>query len=322
MSVNSVLYANARVSARLEGMLTAERYQRLLDAEDPLALLRELGWQGTTEEEMMREAVDSVYAFLREAAPVESGKQAFLKRNDYHNAKLFMKGKYLRREVPAALLYLDSLEDTVALKDAVLSDRYEFLPSPMAKALEEIDSAFAQGDRRSKKIDCLLTNAMYADLLETLAPCRPLREIVQKEIDFCNLSVLLRVRSHKLSAATLAEELLEGGTLSKESLTACLDLSEDGLMEQLRYSGYAAFVQTALADLKGSGALPLFERDSENALMAEYRRERGKAESPLYFFGYVYARLAEVKNVRIVLAGRRAELPQAKIRERMRDLYV
>lgn len=322
MSVNSVLYANARVAALLPALLTEERFLRLIDAENGVTLLKEYGYTGATEEEMVKNQIDDAYAFLQEASPVPAAKNAFLKRNDYHNAKLFMKGKYSRKEVPVSLLYLNSLEDTVAMKDAIFADNYVALPVPMAKALEKIDASFAQGDRRSKRIDCLLTAAMYEDMLSTLSALPAMKGIVQKEMDFLNLSVLLRVRKHGLSAASLEEELLSGGNLSQSEWKGLFELSDEALLERLRFSGYAPYARTGLAELNAGGALSVFERDAENAVMAEYKRYRGQSESYLNFFGYVYARLAEVKNVRIVLAGKRASLSQAEIRERMRDLYV
>ena len=78
----------------------------------------------------------------------------------------------------------------------------------------------------------------------------------------------------------------------------------------------------AKAARPAGGSLTAFERECDNALtryLGDARRVPFGVETVV---AYLYAKEAELTAIRTILAGRRAGLDGAVIRERLRETYV
>ena len=64
-----------------------------------------------------------------------------------------------------------------------------------------------------------------------------------------------------------------------------------------------------------------FERQMENELMDCARRGKRVTLGPEPLIGYLLAKEAEIRALHIVASGIRTGLPEASIRERLRELY-
>ncbi len=325
MNVESVIYANMRASVHENALLSAEQYVRLSEcknSEEVVRYLSTLGYEGATADEMFRNAMDSVYAFLDECAPIPALCVAMKKKNDYHNAKVMIKCKYMRKAVPEELLYLNGNLDVVKMKDGILADNYADLPQPMAKALEEIDLRFYGGERSARLIDCLLTKATYEDMLAVSAKFPAFRKLVVAEIDAANLSAAMRIRANGLAEKELATERIEGGSVPYAVLADMLTADEETVISRLAPFGYAEAAKTAFSDLAQSRALRSFEKLADNVILSEVKKSRANYEDYMYFYGFVYARLYELKNVRLIAGGVNAGWDRQTMQERLRTLYV
>ena len=112
---------------------------------------------------------------------------------------------------------------------------------------------------------------------------------------------------------------LTGGTLSQENLLAWSDAGEDAMLDKLSYTGLEKFAKSATDTDRTLAGLELA---SDNAFMDLARSAKMipyGAEIPV---GFIIGREYEVKNLRILLAGKSVGLPTASIRERMRLSYV
>lgn len=325
MSVNSVIFANTQAYAALGSMLTAERYQRLLDCENTAELkkcLLEFSYEGKSIDEMFYNALNGMYNYLNANSPVEAVRLALVKKNDYHNAKVMAKCKYTRREITPELLYPYGDVNTEKMKDWVLNDDYALLPPPMSEALNEIDLRFSKGERNGKLIDELLTRAMYKDIFATLGgKYGDMKAVFQAEVDFANMSVALRARKNALPESALKEEFIAGGKLDYEKVSALYSGTEETLVNVLRGTPYREQAIEALREMEKDALLD-YEREADDFiidLLKPYKKENG---SYMLFYGYVLARLYELKNVRIVCGGVKAGAPKDEIRAKLRKLYV
>lgn len=325
MSVDSVIYANTGAYSRAASMLTAERYQRLLDCKDVAELkkcLTEFGYEGSNVDEMFSHALDGIYADLESDSPIDCVRAALLKKNDYHNAKVMAKCKYTRREVTDGLLYPYGNIPSSHLKECVLNDEYGSLPLPMSEALEEIDLRFSQGERSGKLIDELLNKGMYRDIFRTLGgKYGDLKEVFQAEVDFLNLSVALRLRKNGLPMSELQAEWIDGGTLSDELAGVIVTGKEEEIANAFRGVKYRGSVEIALAESEKDAFID-FERLCDDYILSLLKRYRNEAEHYMLFYGYILARLYELKNVRIICGGVRAGKDRCEIKEKLRGLYV
>ena len=325
MAANSVIYANTRAYSAYSSMLTEERYQRLLDCADGKELkkcLTEFGFEGETTDEMFTRAISDIYAYLNEGAPIEGVKLAILKKNDYHNAKVMAKCKYTRREITDDLLYLQGSVDVKRMKDCVLNDEYYLLPKPMQKALSEIDLRFSKGERTGRIIDILLNKATYEDIFATLGGKYPeMAEVFRAEVDFMNLSVALRVRKNGLDLSVLKDEWISGGSLSYADLEKITKDSAEEVALALRLAENRDMIVDAMKETDSDSFID-FERACDNYIIGLLKPYKNQTESYMLFYGYVLAKLYELKNVRIVCGGVKAGKDKSEIRAKLRDLYV
>ena len=145
--------------------------------------------------------------------------------------------------------------------------------------------------------------------------------LVERKIDLTNVMIALRAgrMGGETGRRTLADFFLPGGTLAQSDLAAWSAAGEDELLERLYYTGLERFAKSAAATDRTLAAL---ERAADDDLMETAREAKlvpVGAEIPV---GYLIGREYEVKNLRILLAGKSVGLPVDALRERMRLSYV
>lgn len=323
MSAPSIIYANARVNATIGSMLTFERFQRLIDCknnDEAVKLLNEFGFDGDKLEKIFINKADLIYSYIQEASPIESVTDCFLKKHDYYNAKFIVKCKYLHIDVDFSLLYKTSNIDVQKLKDYIYADNYTSLPEPLSDALKEIDLIFSQGKHSSKLIDCLLTKAMYKDILLNVKN-HLILNVFKTEIDLANLSTAIRIKINNIDKKAFDEEFIISGKLSKEELNKIIN-STDNLFSGVDLGEYNFIKKAVENDLEKGVNLTEFEKVSDNYIINIFKPYKYDTESEMLFYGYIYGLNFELKNVKIVCGGVRAGLDKQIIKERMRDLYV
>ena len=92
--------------------------------------------------------------------------------------------------------------------------------------------------------------------------------------------------------------------------------------DRLRESLAQAAELGAKAARPAGGSLTAFERECDNALTRYLGAARRVPFGVETVFAYLYAKEAALTAIRTILAGRRAGLDGAVIRERLRETYV
>lgn len=325
MAVNSIIYANARVSANVGKMLTGDKLQRLIDCATPseaLKYLNECGFEGDTLDALFKNEYDAIYSFLDEAAPVPQIREAFLKRNDYLNAKILVKCKYTRRDADKNLLFPYGNIGVDKLKDYILSDTYAFLPNAMRRALEDIDTLFAQGERTGKTVDCLLTKAMYGDMLSCVKGYGKIAEVFSSEVDMNNLSMAFRVKKYSLGEGALEKEYIEGGKISLAELKKVISSSDEDALKIFGVSPYLDIIKYLSAESAASQSLAEFEKLRDNYFVNVYKAYKADISDYMMYYGYICCRQIDLKNIRIACNLIKSGAAKEDIRQAMRELYV
>jgi len=325
MAANGIIYANARVSANVGKMLTGDKLQRLIDCASPaeaLKYLNECGFEGDSLDELFKNEYDAIYSFLEESAPVPKIREAFLKKNDYFNAKTLVKCKYTRREVEPALLIPYGNISADKLKDYILSDTYSFLPDQMRLALEEIDTLFSQGERTGKTVDCLLTRAMYEDILSTVKSYGKIFEVFAAEVDMNNLSMAYRVKKYSLGENAIEKEYISGGKISKDEIKKILSSSDDDIIRIFGISPYLDIIRYLSAESVSAQSIAGFEKLRDNYFVNIYKAYKADMSDYMMYYGYIYCRQTDLKNIRIACNLIKSGAAKEDIRSAMRELYV
>jgi V/A-type H+-transporting ATPase subunit C len=208
------------------------------------------------------------------------------------------------------------------VEDMIREGNYEALPPALAAAIPEARAAFDRtGDPR--RIDTVLDRACYADMAAAAEATgdETLISWMQVKIDLTNILTTLRILRMGMGSvgeAFLEEALLTGGSLGMKFFTDAYENGEAGLWDALSPTAYYR-----LARVEGDPR-PLYavEKACDDLYMDKVREGARIPFGAPVAGGYLVGCETSVKNIRILLAAKDAELNIDVIRERMRVSYV
>lgn len=323
------MYSSARIRALETRIASREQIARMTEAqssENIVAQLSDFGFEavyadGKLQREEMLMGV--LRAGFNELGSMECADAIrFLKfQYDCNNVKSLIKCGARGISADGMLLPLGSVSVEQAKKAFATKD-YSAFPENMARAIPEAEEAFA-ATANPQKIDFIIDRATFADMLAAADGCGVslARELAVAKIDLVNITMTARLIRMKLGAqagALFDETFIEGGSLDKDELSAALADGEQALSDMLEFSNYSA-----MSELISSGAtLGALEKKADDIWMGIARKACYVPFGAEVAIGYMCALEYEVKNIRIILAGKDAGLSSETIRERLRECYV
>ena len=131
---DALLYVNARIKSLENGLLSSLQINRLADAEsvsEACKILQECGFSNGLQiddyksyENLIAAREREATSFFKENVVEKSGMEAVLLKNDYHNAKVLIKAKYLRLSDVSDMILPDGLLDAEKMKGDIFDDDY------------------------------------------------------------------------------------------------------------------------------------------------------------------------------------------------------
>lgn len=327
------LFGSANVRTLENAIIGRERLSRLLETrslDEAYALLAEYGVRLQRDGEsgvVMREA--TLLDILRDAycrvAELASDSEALaLWRYPYDCNNIKAAIKCASRGIEPYSMMFDF--GTVPVEQVVKMIRkatFEALPKEMGVAAKNAIAIFAK-TKDPQTVDLTLDRACYADMLAAAKACKNeyVCGLVTAKIDLTNLMMLLRIlrmRSGEAGRSLLSEALLDGGILAKSFFAECYTSGEETLLQRLKETAYADFAGLfRISDRTPATA----ERLADNILMTMIKEAKWIPVGLEVMVAFLLAHEYEVKNLRIVLAGKEAGVSTQIIRERIRESYV
>ncbi len=323
MSNNSLVYSNARVKAMENSFLTNEKIVRMAysdSLEEGFRVLLESSYGGglvvdAKDYDALLQTEDArVSEFVLEAMPSGQGMESFVVKNDYHNLKAIVKGKYMRLDDVDFMLMPKGSFDPKEVKDMVYADDYSVLTDLQKTALLEIDSARANGNTSPRFIDLTLDKACYKEIMSSLKKVKNkfMPKYWQTNIDMMNISCF--VRACNAGDKTLFDEsFIDGGKLEKRFFTGELS----GVLDKLAYTSYPQ-----IAEALKTGDFVAFERIWDNTLLNIFKDDRNDIFSVAPIAGFYVAKKIEIKIVRMICILHKNDVDKDVIRDRLRELYA
>lgn len=247
-------------------------------------------------------------------APDQSVLDLFRMKYGYHNAKVIVKS--LGDPEKDA----DLLSDAARFTPEEILEVYRSetgdgeLPAAYAKAIREARTALARTGN-PQIADFILDKAYFAEQLrEAKKSGKPfIVDFVRLQIDKSNLRSALRTLGLDRREELLDYALIEGGTVSVEALRAALDSKED--LQRL-------YAPTVFGKAACASGMTQFEKEADNAVREYVLRSSFVAFGQEVLIEYLSALENEITSLRIILTGKRMGIPEAKLRERLRESYV
>ncbi|GEM_PF-2837221 len=323
-------YASGSVRSREPKLLDEAALARLADAEsveEVWRLLIDAGFERLSdcppeqyEEALMGEILD-LYAYLRSIEPEEESVTDWLaSRYDFHNLAVALKGHALEQGPPEGAWVEDiGRVPPKLMETAVRTAVWEALPLHLAKTGQEAREAYERSGHLAP-IDFAVERALLQHLYETAF--HPfLKALAALWADLARLKVALRAKALGLER-TEWEPLLAGFPMEKISPQELKELWEQPLENwpEALPGEFGALVSQSLQGGRWDPAC--FEVLCDDFVMEHLRAVRYVAYGPSVIVAYALARETEIKNMRIVLVGKRHGLSSEEIRRQLRRSYA
>ncbi|MHC1626705.1 MAG: ATP synthase A1 subunit C [Methanoculleaceae archaeon] len=257
----------------------------------------------------------------------------FLNRWDVHNIKTILRGKHIHsstEEIQECLMPAGELdevtlsemsrqEDIRAVIDLLAmwgSEYYRPLSEAYSEYIEEMDLKILEHE---------LDRFYYRHALESLSKrgedFKMIRRILRCEIDITNLKTLLKIMHEGQGIDDPAHLLLPGGLyLPMERLHEMLDISNiDDIIISLHRTPYR-FLSDLVSE-GGTTSLSKVEKELDNFITRQgIDALKGDPLSGTIPFGYIWAKLNETRNIRIIARCKAAGLAGEELMEEL--VYV
>lgn len=324
------LYVSARLRSLELHNLTREKYEKMIEsksADDASTVLAECEYgdgliseKVGSFEELFAKEQKKAYDLVEEIIPDKNLLYFFKYQNDCHNLKSCIKSEFMGA-APGSLLSPLGTVPPESAAAAVRERNLSAYPANMAAAFGEAVDSFAR-NRDPMFIDVIMDRACFADMIEAANESRAefLIRLVRLKTDLVNIMTATRIMRMKYSLDVLRRSVIEGGNLDAEFFISNFDSTENKMFDALRYTDYYSLSELAAG---GSGiTLARLEKNCDEIYAARIRETRLMSYGPEIVVGYIAAKEAEIKNVRIVISGKQADISGDVIRERLRGVYV
>lgn len=324
------LYVSTRLRAASSAELTDEKLNRMLDAPtfaEAFALVcdfygagEEIRASGNYEallDKALAEAFALAVELIRSVIREKDGEEApeillapFRYVYDGQNLKALVKCEALSRDPLPLLSENGSVSVQEALR-AASEHEYQAYPAPLAAAAAEARNVLAE-TKDPGLADQLLDKAVFASMAQAAGDSglAYLQELVRVKTDSTNIGSFLRCVKNGKPRSYFERLFLAGGSLDKDFFLSNYGETPEKLLAALAFTAYSELASCTDA--------------SEAARLCEnlYTKQAYKAETiafgPELIVCYLVRKEYEVKNLRILLAGKSCGLSADRIRERLR----
>ncbi len=312
-------YDVARVHIKEEELLTQSEAERLLDTptyQEAIQFLQEKGYAESREmEDMLSARREELWRFLRELSIDPQLLSIFRYETDFHNLKVAIKGK-VSGDFQEKFFLDDGNVSVESIKKAAKDNDFTILPGKMAEAGKsalELLLRVQDGQLCDSILDRATLETIEGAGKQSEIPL--IRDWAKWKVATTDIKIAVRCCLAEKSFDFILRALAECETLDCKQLATAAAKDLSAIYEYLSFTPYEGGVEV----LKRS--LSAFETWCDNVMMKRIRGEKVKYFTVAPVLAYVLAVENEIKQIRLILTGKRNGLHQTTIRERMRDLY-
>jgi len=327
--------AVGKIRALETKLIRKERFIQMCDAdsaEDALKLLSDTDYASPSElknagdfEDIlineMKATIDLISFFSNDPELTD----VFRLRIDFRNLALLLKIKQLSpasdtTEFIDRHLMEGGLVPPERLKKLFESDSIQELPvelSPVSRKIKE--ELKEKGD--PQLIDIILDNEFFSLLKKRLGENYLLEKYLQRSIDLLNIKNFLRASNLGKKKDFLEKMLLPGGRLEKKLFLASIDDREGSLSSRLPPE-YEGLVSEGIKYYQENNSWKELERLSDDYALKALEPAKLIAFGIEPLITYLFTKESEIKNIRMIIAGKFNGMPAELLRTILRETYV
>lgn len=316
-------YAVARIRALEVSLFSNAVIDQLIACqsyEQCLQFLAERGWGDTDTsgdaETMLKREEEKIWQTVGELSIDRKKFDVLFCQKLFHNLKAAVKAA-CTEEPPGDIFYEDTAVSGQEMLEIIREKDFGRLPANMSQAARQAYEALlhaGDGQLCDIIIDRAALDAIYKAGMESEDEI--IRDYARSVVAVADIKIAVRAQKTAKSIEFMKQAMAECGSLSVDQLAKAALSGPEAIRDYLLGTEYAGGAQ-ALAE-----SMSAFERWCDNRIIQTISPQKYKAFTIGPVVAYVLARQNEIKTVRIILSGKRSQLPEQAIRERVREMYV
>lgn len=317
------IYQVARIRCHEMKLLTKQDIDSLLSADGFDSALRVLfdkdfgAGTETTVEELLQYETKKLWDLMRELLKSDlSAFDVLLYPTDYNNLKAAIKSVASNGMTTGAFKLGGTVPPELFVK-AVTDNEFDRLPKAMVAPAKQAYQTLLQ-THDGQLCDIILDKACLENVWQAgqRAEDDLLCAYAELTVAIANIKVALRCHKMGKSAQFVADAMVKCNTLPLGRLAQASVQGQDELMEVLSHTVYSG----AVATLQQGGSA--FEKWCDDQIMHLVQKQKTNPFSIGPLIAFVIARQTEMNAVKLILSGKLNQIPNAVIKERLRDMYV
>ncbi|MDY2901800.1 MAG: V-type ATPase subunit [Candidatus Borkfalkiaceae bacterium] len=335
MAKRDMTFLNGIIKSLEKELLAPATLMRIIDEPDYKSAFRALKEQGfgrnavaddADSEAILQAETLALDDFAREFSPGDEYSEFCLAGIDFYNAERLLRSEHIKGfgfvqtrtgligDVAAAL---ETCEKNTKYGKAGQSGGKDknALPYELVSAYAEGKALFESGKASGAEISSIFIRARYARLLKKCGG--QLNAFLKNEIDCKNISTALRAKTQD----EIDKLFIGGGSLKKEDIDFIFSQDADKTEKRFAFTPFADVIATAEKEKAAGLPLVRFEAEADGFALKELKKKKYETEGATPFVLYYLYKSAEIKNVRIILTGKRAGASAEDIKRRLRTGY-
>ena len=325
MAVKSYAYAVGNVRAKENALFSRTDIEMLLACADDKAAAVFLRDKGYADAEtpldsalIIKSEEQKLWDYIKSVAPDFSVFEAFVLQNDCHNIKTVFKSHLSGTDAKDLLLFPATIEISTILKVCTEQD-FSDLPDYLLGSVKDAYDALFKA-HNPQRCDLILDATFMSRRLDTANKLSVpmLSTLIKTTVFYENIKAALRCAKAGKDADFCNMCLIDGTGVDKKTLVSAALRGTDEVLALLasknEFAGHLA------AEAYKTSARE-FEKFADDTLMSVVLKAKYVAVGAEPLIAYLFAKLAEIKCVRMAVNAVRIGQDSAKTREMLRKMY-
>lgn len=316
-------YAVARIRALEVSLFSNAVIEQLIacqNYEQCIQFLAERGWgdndTSADAERMLKREEEKIWEVMKELSIDMKKFEVLSYPKLFHNLKAAIK-EVCTEDAGRDIFYDDAVIPGKEMLEIIREKEFGRLPDTMGPVAAEAYDALLHtrdGQLCDIMIDRAALDAIYKAGME--AEDKIIRDYAESAVAVADIKIAVRSQKTAKSVEFMKRAMAECRSISVDQLSRAALNGPEAVRDYLAGTEYAEGAQ-ALAESPSA-----FERWCDNRIIQTISPQKYESFTIGPVVAYVLARQNEIKTVRIILSGKRSELPDDSIRERVREMYV
>ncbi len=325
------IFPSALIRSREKKLIKEEQFRSMTDSgslDEICSAIQNAGYGSETlpfrldtYQQVLKDENSNIFNEIKELSESYEGLNVLIYVNDYHNIKVFIKAELLGIDRSDIILNNGTIPAKV-MEEAVRDRKATFVTDYMHDAVMESAEVFGR-TRDPQYVDFVCDKYCFMEINRAAEASNNefIKGYIKLWIDTINLKTYLRVKSLGYGKSYFQDVFVPGGDMDLVTYTKVYEADAQNFAARFNASDLHDAITAGREHLDKTGDYSVIEKLCDNALVDYIKGAQRISYGVEVLFAYLVAKQMEIKNIRILMAGKIAGMSPEKIAERIRKTY-